>query len=130
MDLKQLAEWMKTHDIANSLKNYIHNAMVVGENYSAIEDLATKGSATVTISILQGNMRMVKAETHEAELAMAAKTLATVREELKDAQKTIKKQDKEIENLKVQTTKTSTQKKSKTVKEDPYSTNEEIEDRI
>jgi len=113
MDQKELVEWMKNHNVVNNLKNYMHNAWTVGENYSAIEDLATKGSATVTLSIVQGNIRIAKAETHEKELENAENELDEAKKTVKAQEKTIRTLEKQVENL--QKAKPAAPKKSEAV---------------
>jgi len=104
MDMKELAEWMKKHDIANKLKDYIHNAYVNGENYTAIEDLATSGKANVTISLVQGAIRIAKTETFEGDFESAKVELVEAKKTVKVQEKAVKSLEKEVESLKEEQT--------------------------
>lgn len=104
MDMKELAEWMKQRDIANSMKSWIQNAWVNGGNYTAVEDLVTEGKANVTISLVQGTIRISKAETFEGDFESAKVELVEAKKVVKAQEKTIKSLEKELESLKEEQT--------------------------
>lgn len=104
MELKELAGWMKQRDIANSMKNWIHSAWVNGENYTAVEDLVTEGKANVTIALVQGTIRISKAETFEGDFESAKVELVEAKKIVKAQEKTIKSLEKELESLKEEQT--------------------------
>ena len=98
----EIGKWMEKHGFVDKMQAYVVNELGAKQNYKPYEDLATKGTATINLSVDHyGNIRVTKAETYVEEAA-------NLEADLEEAKKTIKSQEKEIESLTKQITEATT----------------------
>jgi len=115
LDKEELAQWMEARGIGQALRGWASNKLLGRRNYDVLEDLATKGEATLKIIHLpSGLLKIESAKTFETE----ATNLEAENKELK---KTVKTQEKEIMRLREEKeiTRLKAKKETKAAKKKP-----------
>lgn len=103
----EIAEYLEQHNFPEELRLYLER-LRNGRDYSAFQDLAKKGTATVQVTLGDRNrVSISRVEVHDEELT---EELNSVKTELEEAQKTVKEQRKEITSLEKKATKKATKK--------------------
>jgi len=107
---------------ADAMFSYSANQLKNNVGFEPFEDLQLRGYAVVDIRFDGGgNLKITKAETYEKDLASMRESLEDAKTELREAKKTIAKQEKQIEGLKKEAKKSEEKavpkksRKSKTV---------------
>jgi len=115
MSQNELADWMESHNIPELLRQTLERIRN-NRNYTAFKGLETTGAATVQVKLQKLTPSVSRIEMSSVSLP----DLKTTEEELEDAkakldeaEKTVKEQAKEIENLKKAQTPKTTEKPRK-----------------